>query len=192
MNAVAETSRYAIPALWAAWIMLWLAAAWNVKRARWRESRRTAVWNRAPVVLGIALMVWPRLAPPILNRPLLPAGPGLPILGTLLVAAGLVFAVWARWHLGGNWSGEVTVKEGHTLIRSGPYRLVRHPIYSGVLLALIGTALAIGSARGFVATALILAGFVVKLHIEEARMRETFPEYADYCRSTARLVPGVF
>jgi protein-S-isoprenylcysteine O-methyltransferase Ste14 len=192
MNGIAESSRYAILALWAVWLVLWLAAAWNVKRAQWRETRSTAVWNRAPVVLGIALLVWPRLSPAVLNRPILPPGPALPALGALLVAAGLAFAVWARWHLGGNWSGEVTVKIGHTLTRSGPYRLVRHPIYSGVLLALVGTALAIGSARGFVGAALILVGFVVKLRVEEARMRETFPDYADYCRRTARLIPGVF
>ena len=192
MNSLAEAAPYAIPALWAIWIALWLAAAWNVKRTRWRESGGTAIWNRAPVVLGCALMMWSRLSPPILNRPVLPVGPQPAVLGTLLVAAGLAFAVWARWHLGGNWSGVVTVKEGHTLTRSGPYRLVRHPIYSGILLALAGTALAIGSMRGFIATALILAGFIVKLRVEEARMRETFPDYADYCRHTARLIPGVF
>jgi len=144
------------------------------------------------VVIGCALLVFPRMVPAALNRPVLPAGPAAPFCGVVLVAAGLVFSVWARWHLGRNWSGEVTVKEGHTLIRTGPYRWLRHPIYTGILLALLGTALAIGAARGFIAAALILAGFVVKLRVEEARMRETFPEYADYCRRTARLVPGVF
>jgi len=192
MYAIAEASRSVILALWAIWIILWIAAARNVKRAEWRENRRTAIWNRAPVLLGVAMFVWPPLSPAALNRPILPGRPELPSLGMFLVAAGLLFAVWARWHLGGNWSGTVTVKENHALITSGPYRLARHPIYSGILLALIGTALAIGSARGFVATALILVGFVIKLRVEEARMRDTFPEYADYCRRTARLVPGVF
>ena len=60
------------------------------------------------------------------------------------------------------------------------------------MLALLGTALAIGTARGFIAAALILVGFIVKLQVEEARMRETFPEYTDYCRRTARLIPGLF
>lgn len=192
MRAPADASLTVIAALWAAWIALWLAVAFNVKRARWREDRWTALWNRVPVLLGTALMIWPRLAPAALNRPLLLAGPVLPLLGTALVLAGIIFALWARWHLGRNWSGEVTVKEGHTLIRSGPYRLVRHPIYSGLVLALIGTALVIGTACGFVATVLILVGFVVKLQVEEDRMRETFPDYADYCRRTARLIPGVY
>lgn len=192
MRTIADASPVVIAGLWTAWIALWLAVAFNVKRTRWRENRWTALWNRVPVLLGAALLIWPRLAPAVLSRPILPAGPALPVLGAALVLAGLVFALWARRHLGRNWSGDVTVKEGHALIRSGPYRLVRHPIYSGLVLALVGTALAIGDARGFVATGLILIGFVVKLSIEESRMRETFPDYADYCRRTARLLPGVY
>lgn len=192
MRTIADASLVVIAGLWTAWIALWLAVAFNVKRTRWRENRWTALWNRVPVLLGAALLIWPRLAPAVLSRPILPAGPALPVLGAALVLAGLVFALWARRHLGRNWSGDVTVKEGHVLIRSGPYRLVRHPIYSGVVLALAGTALAIGSALGFVATVLILIGFVIKLQVEEARMRETFPDYADYCRRTARLIPGVY
>jgi protein-S-isoprenylcysteine O-methyltransferase Ste14 len=139
------------------------------------------------------MLLAPRWLPASLTHRFVPAGPGPAFFGTALVLAGLVFSVWARWHLGRNWSGIVTVKQGHTLIRSGPYRFVRHPIYTGLLLALAGTALAIGAAYGFIATALIFIGFVVKLEAEEARMRETFPaEYADYCRRTARLIPGVF
>ena len=110
----------------------------------------------------------------------------------VVVLLGLLFAGWARIHLGGNWSGTVTVKENHTLVTGGPYHFVRHPIYTGLLLALIGTALAIGAAYGFIATGLILIGFVIKLEVEEARMRDTFPEYADYSRHTARLIPKVF
>jgi protein-S-isoprenylcysteine O-methyltransferase Ste14 len=188
MDSIAEASRYLIPGLWAVWIVGWLAVAWNVKRNQWREPRRIAVWNRVPVLLGIAVLILPHLVPAALNRRFFPA----PFVGLVLVVAGLLFAAWARWHLGRNWSGEVTVKIGHTLIQSGPYRLVRHPIYSGIVLALVGTALATGAARGFIATVLIFIGFIVKLQIEEARMRDTFPEYADYCRHTARLIPGLF
>jgi protein-S-isoprenylcysteine O-methyltransferase Ste14 len=191
VNRIAELSRVAIPALWIAWLALWVASAANVKRTQWREPRAGALANRLPVLLGAAMLASAGWLPPLLTRRLV-SGAEAPDLGMLLVAAGLAFSVWARWHLGRNWSSTVTVKQDHSLIRSGPYRFVRHPIYSGMLLALLGTALAIGEARGFVGAALILVGFVVKLRVEEARMRETFPEYAEYCRHTARLVPGVF
>jgi protein-S-isoprenylcysteine O-methyltransferase Ste14 len=192
MREIAELSRTLIPVFWAIWAVGWLISAIGIKRAQWRESRATAIWNRAPVVLGMIMLLRPQWLPAALTYRFVPPEPELPALGTILVFLGLLFALWARAHLGRNWSGAVTVKKGHTLITSGPYRWVRHPIYSGVLLALFGTALAIGEARGFIATALILIGFVIKLMVEEARMRETFADYADYCRHTARLIPGMF
>lgn len=193
MIRIAEASRFLIPAFWAIWAAGWAIGAIGIKRAQWRESPRQAVYNRAPVLLGAIMLLRPQWFPPALSYRFVSFGPALPALGTILVFLGLIFALWARWHLGRNWSGTVTVKRDHTLIRSGPYRLVRHPIYSGMLVALFGTALAIGAPYGFVGAALILAGFVIKLQAEEARMRETFPtEYDDYCRRTARLIPGVF
>jgi protein-S-isoprenylcysteine O-methyltransferase Ste14 len=192
MVALAEPSRYVIPALWAVWLVIWLATAFGGKPTRWRESPGAAALNRVPVLAGAVLLMAPQILPAALRQPFI-AGPEAPALGTIFVAAGLAFSVWARWHLGRNWSGTVTVKEQHTLIESGPYRWVRHPIYTGMLLALLGTALAIGAPDGFIGTALILIGFIVKLHVEEARMRETFPDaYALYSARTARLIPGVY
>lgn len=193
MTALAELWRILIPALWAIWIVIWLIAAIGMKRARWRESWRDAVSNRLPVLLGMFLMMTPRGPLGFFAWRIVPATAAAPLSGVVVTAAGLAFTIWARWHLGGNWSGNVTVKEGHTLITSGPYRWVRHPIYSGLLAALVGTSLAVGTARAFVGAGLIMLGLVVKLQLEEARMRETFPaDYEDYCRHTARLVPGVF
>jgi protein-S-isoprenylcysteine O-methyltransferase Ste14 len=122
------------------------------------------------------------------------ASPGLALalLGIAILAGGLGFAGWARRHLGRNWSGWVTVKDDHTLICTGPYRLVRHPIYSGLLLAFAGNALAIGEWRGVLAVAFGFLAFVLKLRIEEARMRETFPEYDRYTQQVAALIPGLF
>jgi protein-S-isoprenylcysteine O-methyltransferase Ste14 len=191
VNGIAEL-RILIPALWFVWIVGWCLAAIGTKRTRWRESWPDAIANRLPVLLGMFLMMTPRGPLWIFAWPIVPPGLAGPAWGAALTAIGLVFTGWARWHLGGNWSGNVTVKEGHTLITSGPYRWVRHPIYSGLLLALIGTGLAVGTARAFVGAGLILLGFIVKLRSEEARMRATFPEYADYCRETARLIPGVY
>jgi len=192
MRPIEAVVRLAIPALWILWLGYWVAAARDVKRTRWREPALTRALHASPIVLCAFLLVAPRWLPPVLTIRFAPAGPVLPILGTMMVAGGLGCAVWARRHLGRNWSGWVTVKEDHALVRTGPYRVVRHPIYSGLLLALAGTALAIGEWRGVLAVALAALGFVVKTRIEEARMRETFPEYERYRRQVAALIPGVF
>ena len=108
----------------------------------------------------------------------------------MLLAAGLAFSVWARVHLGTNWSGEVTVKQGHELIRSGPYAWVRHPIYTGLILALLGTAVTTNRVAAVLGMAIIVASFVLKLRAEEVFMRETFPgEYERYAAAVPALVP---
>jgi protein-S-isoprenylcysteine O-methyltransferase Ste14 len=84
------------------------------------------------------------------------------------------------------------VKEGHTLVRTGPYRIVRHPIYTGLLLAVIGTAVAIGEWRGVLAIIFVLIGFLRKIRVEEERMSENFPEYAEYRQQTAVLIPLLY
>lgn len=181
--------RLVIPALWTVWAIGWIAAARDVKRTRWREPARTRALHAIPLVLCAALLITPRWLPPVLAVRFAPAGLALPLMGILMVASGLGFTGWARSHLGRNWSGWITVKDDHALICSGPYRLVRHPIYSGLLLALAGTALAIGEWRGVLAVGFAVLGFILKLRIEEARMRETFPEYERYRRRVAALIP---
>ena len=98
--------------------------------------------------------------------------------------------MWARVHLGRNWSGSVTVKEGHELIRSGPYRYVRHPIYTGLLAAVLGSAIASGTVRALLGLLIIAAALLRKLRVEERFMRETFPgEYQRYARTDAGAHP---
>jgi protein-S-isoprenylcysteine O-methyltransferase Ste14 len=111
-------------------------------------------------------------------------------MGLALVIAGLLFAIWARVHLGGNWSGTVTIKQGHELIRSGPYAYVRHPIYTGLLAALLGTTAASGTVHAAVGLAIIAVALVRKLRIEEAFMREIFPDaYQRYSAEVPALIP---
>jgi len=179
-------------ALWLAWLLYWWLSARNVKPTRSRESLAADLRHRGPLILAALCLGAPRLMPRVLTRRFLPVDWYFPVLGTVLLAAGLGFTVWARRHLGRNWSARVVVKEGHALVRTGPYRRVRHPIYSGILLAFLGTAVTIGEWRGLVALLLAGVSFVVKSRAEERRMRETFPEYAEYERGTAAIVPFVY
>ena len=128
----------------------------------------------------------------MLTRRFLPAGDFFPVLGTVLLAAGLGFSVWARRHLGRNWSAHVVVKKDHELVRTGPYRYVRHPIYTGILLAFLGMVLAVGEWRSLLAMGFVLLSFAIKSGEEERRMGEVFPEYEQYRRETAALIPFVY
>jgi protein-S-isoprenylcysteine O-methyltransferase Ste14 len=181
-----------IPALWIAWCACWIAAAPFAKATRWREAPGLRLLDRVSLLLCAILFAAPRLLPGLLSARFVARGAALPLLGSVMVAAGLGFAAWARWHIGRNWSGTVSLKQGHTLVCSGPYHLVRHPIYTGMLLALIGTALAIGEWRGPLAVVFALLAFVRRIRVEEQRMRQTFPEYEQYRRTTPALIPRLF
>jgi protein-S-isoprenylcysteine O-methyltransferase Ste14 len=189
---LAPSLRIVIPTFWLAWGVFWTAAALHTKPTRWRESGSSRALHVIPLLACAALLAMPRWLPPILKARVVPPGPLLPLLGALLVGAGLGLAVWARARLGRNWSGTVTVKEHHEFVRTGPYLIVRHPIYSGLLLALIGTATAIGEWRGLLAVACALIGFLWKIHVEEKRMRLTFSDYEHYRRQTAALIPLIY
>jgi len=193
MDRIVPLANTLIIALWVIWLIVWTSAAFAVKRTQRRERLGPTLVERVPVIAGFLVLVLSRWLPTALTTRFLPEPPGLALVALILVVAGMIIAYWARLHLGRNWSGEVMVKVGHTLITSGPYRWVRHPIYSGMTLALVGTALATGAPYGFIGLALILFGFLVRVRQEEALMRETFHgEYDDYSRHTARLIPGVY
>jgi protein-S-isoprenylcysteine O-methyltransferase Ste14 len=187
-----QLPRLLIPALWIGWAAYWLIAARHTKRARWRESAGAQALYTIPLILCYVLLAAPRIPPSMLMTRFVPSGCLLPSLGTLLVAAGLGLAVWARRHLGREWSGMVTLKQEHALIQTGPYRTLRHPIYTGLLLGVIGTAAAIGEWRGLLAVAGALIGFLRKINVEEDLMRRTFPEYEQYCKRTAALIPRLY
>lgn len=181
-----------MPALWIAWLIYWWVSARNVKETRWREPARSQLLHRVPMILGGFLLAAPRLVPLALRRRVVPEGVIAPTLGLLLIASGLGFSIWARRHLGRNWSSQVVLKQDHALIRTGPYSRLRHPIYTGILAALLGSAVIIGELRALLAFVLLVISFAIKSHAEEARMRETFPEYEQYRRETSALIPYVF
>jgi protein-S-isoprenylcysteine O-methyltransferase Ste14 len=181
-----------IPTLWIAWLGYWWYSARDVKRTAWSEPLRARLKHRLPLILAVLFFAAPRLVPRVLTRRFIPAGLPYLVLGTVLLALGLGFSVWARRHLGRNWSAHVVVKEDHALIRTGPYRYVRHPIYTGILLAFFGMTLTIGEWRALIGFAFALLAFAVKSGQEELRMRATFPEYDRYQRETAALIPYVY
>jgi protein-S-isoprenylcysteine O-methyltransferase Ste14 len=114
-------------------------------------------------------------------------------LGAAVTFAGLLFAIWAREYLGSNWSRSATIKQDHELIDTGPYAVVRHPIYTGILAGFRGMAIAISQVRGFIVLVLIFVAFWMKLRMEEQWMRSQSGEaYAAYAYRTAALVPYLF
>ena len=176
--------------MWGTWALYWWLAARNTKRAIRKESLSSRLAYLIPLVLA-ALLLWRSTFPWLyLDKRFLPASPSVFWIGSVITACGLLFCVWARVYLGKNWSGTVTIKEGHELISSGPYALVRHPIYSGLLIALCGSAVARGEWRGVLAVGLAACSLWFKLQREEKWLSEQFGEsYAAYCQRVAALVP---
>ncbi len=178
--------------MWLGWIVIWMLLALRTKRARQKLKLSQALPYVVPTGVG-AFLIFNR--PEILKRiglwcPWVSSQAWLSSLGMTMTAAGLLFAIWARLYLGRNWSGQVTVKEDHELIHGGPYRFVRHPIYSGLLVALAGTTLCIRNLWAFLGFALVWLGFWLKSRLEERFMIETFgTQYEDYRRMTGAILP---
>lgn len=182
-----------IPALWLIWIAIWILAAFGTKQTVRREGASSRLGHGVLVVAGALMLGKPYFLGPALEQRFHADTFAWYLVGLALLIVGLGFAVLARAWLGRNWSGTVTLKQGHELIRSGPYALVRHPIYSGLLLALIGTAVVVGRWRALIAFVLFLAGLLVKMRKEEQFMREQFGEqYARYRAEVPALVPFLF
>ena len=179
---------------WLAWLLYWAWSARGVKRA----ARVESAWSRfgkygLPIIVGVVLLQpLAVFSGTVLDARFVPSQFWIVWLGLLMTFAGLLFACWARVILGSNWSGVVQLKQGHELIETGPYRYVRHPIYTGLLLALLGSALMIGEWRALLALAIIAVSFWRKLRLEELWLGEYFgAAYADYMRRVKALIPGV-
>lgn len=177
-------------ALWMVLSLVWLVSLLRTKRTQERADLGSRVLYGIPVVVAFYLLFSNNTHFGWLGSRIIPLNNWVDGLAVSLTAAGIAFAIWARFYIGQNWSSAVSIKVGHQLIRTGPYSRVRHPIYSGLLLATLGTALARCEPSGLVAVTLLWVGFRIKSRMEEGFMRKTFgPEYQDYSRSTGALIP---
>jgi len=182
--------KYLFQVMWFSYFAYWWAMSRKVKAAERTEPVLSRLTRMALIILAGLLLGLRSVPLRVLNERFLPSSDLCFWSGAAITAAGLMFCVWARHYLGENWSQAVTVKEGHELIQSGPYRLVRHPIYTGLLLAFAGSAIARGEWRGLLAVALMFVTLWNKLRLEEKWMREQFGEsYENYCRRVSALVP---
>jgi protein-S-isoprenylcysteine O-methyltransferase Ste14 len=171
---------------WIAFWVYWLAASVGVKAGRTRWARFAGV--RVVFVLLILLLVRGR----VLRGHAVTTDPWLQGAGLALFAAGLALAVWARVHLGRNWGMPMSEKADPELVTTGPYRRIRHPIYSGIILAMLGTAVAV-SWYWLIAVALVGAYFIYSAVLEERYLTQLLPDkYPGYKQSTKMLIPFVF
>lgn len=195
--AVADRIRASLASYWPLWVsgaiwvvfsIYWEIAAKNASRDKSAESSASRGLHVLIVNAALLLLFVPV---PGLNRRYLPAV--FVPLGLAIESCGVLLAVWARRHLGSNWSGRVTLKVDHELVRTGPYRFVRHPIYTALLAMYAGSAIVSGEWHALVGFVLAALAYWRKIRIEEANLAGAFgTSWDDYCRSTRALVPGLF
>lgn len=174
-----------------AWMLLlayWLISAWNVKRPKYVAPNHVRITQFLFLVPGCLLLFDTRLPLAVLHVPVLPKADAVAGIGVAVVFAGITFAIWARYCLGSNWSSQVAIKENHELIQSGPYRWIRHPIYTGIIAAAWGTAIVVGQLGAFLGVILLTMGFAYKGKQEELRLQDTFGD----AFTAHRLRTGMF
>jgi protein-S-isoprenylcysteine O-methyltransferase Ste14 len=188
------TPLYAIYALWGAWLASWMVARFWTNRTEKRGSIGAEVIFRVLFIAGGILLI---AIPPIHHRyahtQLSYVADALNWILVAVTAAGLLFAWWARIHLGRLWSDLVTLKAGHHVVDTGPYRLVRHPIYLGLIVAALATAIEKGAPIALLGAAILSLAFYTKARREERFLRAELGEdaYGAYARKTAMMVPFV-
>jgi protein-S-isoprenylcysteine O-methyltransferase Ste14 len=193
----------AIYLVWDFWIVTWIAAALWSSRAVNRPGMSRELFYRVLALVGFILLFFSPLyarnghwhfrdPPGILGTHLWPYPPlAVGWAMVVLAAAGIAFAWWARVYLGSLWSGSITRKEGHHVVDTGPYALVRHPIYTGLLTAAIATAIAIGEIHTVLGALCLIAAYWMKARLEESFLREELGAnvYDEYRKRVPMLVP---
>jgi protein-S-isoprenylcysteine O-methyltransferase Ste14 len=177
---------------WYAFFVVWAVGALKVKQTKMMEPDAARLFTGILMVVAYLLLFSHYFEFGVLARRMFPSISSVEWFGVVLTYAGATIAIWARLILGQNWSARVTLKVGHELIHSGPYGYVRHPIYTGMLLAMAGTAIVVGEWKGAAAVVLSIVTFCLKAQREEQFMVTEFGErYQEYRSQTGFLVPGL-
>ena len=176
--------------IWLAWLVSWAVGSFFSGRTEKRVMTRDSLAFHLPIIVGAVLMT-PWTAQILGERPLWNFGKGGTYLLAALTVAGTLFTWWARIHLGRFWSNAITRKEGHRVIDTGPYGLVRHPIYTGLIGAMLATGIAIGTITALLGTLLITFGLWRKARMEEGFLTTELgaDAYGAYCRRVPMLIP---
>lgn len=186
------TLKYLFEAPWIVIMAYWLLAALKTKRTQRKEL---FAWRYGIVfaeTVGFTLLFDGDAGIGVLGHKVFPRNFDTAVVGIALTWAGIGLAIWARRHLGQYWSGRITIKEDHKLIRTGPYARLRHPIYSGLDLAAIGSALAIDQWRCVIGVCVIILGFAIKAKREEAMLSAQFGvDFDEHRRHTGFLLPRI-
>jgi len=179
--------------MWIAFGVYWLIAARRVKAARTTESPIYRVFRLLVLVITFTLLFAKWTAVGFLGRHFFPQTQLLAYIGFASALAGMAIAVWARMSLGHYWSDKIVLKVDHQLVRSGPYARMRHPIYSGVLLGVAGSALLVDEWRGVLAFLVLLTNYTVKANREDAILAEAFAEdFEEHKKCAGFLLPRLF
>lgn len=176
--------------IWCLISVYWEIAAKTRSEASSRESHGS---RRVHVLLVSAAQLLLFFRVPGLNGDWLPVSLIPVVAGLAIEICGFLLAVWARHVLGRHWSGEITIKVDHELVRTGPYKYVRHPIYTALLLLYLGAAIVSGEWHALVGFVLAVIAYLRKIRLEEENLKRAFAnEYEEYCRQTRALAPGIY
>lgn len=176
-------------AIWCCWLIYWVSSSVGSKPQVWRESTLSRALQTLPISIGGLFILCPDLGWPVFDTHV--AAPQS-VLGAFLLCGGLLFTIWARVCLGENWSADVAIRERHELVCRGPYKIVRHPIYTGGLVGCAGCVAMGAEWRGVVGWALVFGTLAFKSRLEEHRLFDVFGEqYTRYRAKVPALVPGM-
>jgi protein-S-isoprenylcysteine O-methyltransferase Ste14 len=178
--------------MWVVFGVYWMISAFRHRAVKKAERLPEQLLHVLPMAVAFALIFQVNMSFGLLGARFAPASAVKDVTGLWLTAVGVAFAIWARRHLGTNWSASITIRSEHELVGTGPYRYVRHPIYTGMIVGLTGTALVVGEVRAVVGVAIAIVSFYLKAHKEEMWLtREFGPQFNAQAKDKGMFLPKI-